>query len=62
MLADKIIRNKIKDKIPDKKVRNVFYVTAGIDGKSVYAICGNNNKVFGCAIVSSILEKKEIII
>ena len=52
MLADEIIRNKIKDKIPGKKVRNVFYVTAGIDGKSVYAICGNNNKIFAVAKIS----------
>ena len=62
MLADEIIRNKIKDKITGKKVRNIFYVTAGIDGRSVYTIYGNNNKVFGCAIVLSTLEIKEIII
>ena len=62
MLADEIIRNKIKGKIPGKKVRNIFYVTAGIDGKSVYAICGNNNKIFGCAIVSATLDIEEIII
>lgn len=47
-----VIREMIQKKIPDKKVRNVFYVTAGIDGKSVYAICGNNNKIFGCAKIS----------
>lgn len=57
-----VIREMIQKKIPDKKVRNIFYVTAGIDGKSVYAICGNNNKIFGCAIVSSTLDIEEIII
>lgn len=62
MLADEIIRNKIKDKITDKKVRNIFYVTAGTDGRSIYAIVGNNNKIFGCAIVSATLEIEDIII
>ena len=57
-----LVRKMVQEKIPDKRVRNVFYVTAGIDGKSIYAICGNNNKIFGCAIVSSTLEIEEIII
>lgn len=59
MLADEIIRNKVRDKVynaTNKKVCNVFYVTDGTDGKSVYAICGNNNKIFGVAIVSSNLD------
>lgn len=56
MLEDKLIREKIKDKIPEKRVRNVFYVTSGTDGKSVYAICGNNNKIFGVALVSPNLD------
>ncbi len=62
MLADEIIRNKIKDKIPEKKVRNIFFVCPSNDGKSVYAIVGNNNRIFGCAIVSNTLEIEEIII
>mgnify|MGYP003289440656 CR=1 FL=1 len=59
MLEEEIIRNKVKNKVLDetnKKVRNVFYVTAGTDGKSVYAICGNNNKIFGVALVSANLD------
>lgn len=62
MIADEIIRNKIKNKIPDKKVRNIFFVCPSLDGKSVYAIVGNNNKIFACAIVSNTLDIEEIII
>lgn len=62
MIADEIIRNKIKDKIPEKKVRNIFFVCPSIDGKNVYAIVGNNGRIFGTAIVSSTLEIEEIII
>ena len=56
MLADEIIRNKIKDKIPEKKVRNIFFVCPSNDGKSVYAIVGNNNKIFGIALVDVALN------
>lgn len=56
MLADEIIRNKIKDKIPEKKVRNIFFVCPSNDGKSVYAIVGNNNKIFGIAMVDVALN------
>ena len=52
-----LVRKMVQEKIPDKKVRNVFYVTAGIDGKSIYAICGNNNKIF---CIASISPKGEI--
>lgn len=61
MLADEIIRNKIKDKIPGKKVRNIFFVCPSNDGKSVYAIVGNNNRIFGCAIVDVALNIDVII-
>lgn len=62
MIVDEIIRNKIKNKIPEKKVRNIFFVCSSFDGKNVYAIVGNNNKIFGIAIISNTLEIEEIII
>ena len=62
MIADEIIRNKIKDKIPDKKVRNIFFCYSGADGKNIYCLVGNNKHIFGVAIVSSTLEIEEIII
>lgn len=61
MLADEIIRNKIKDKIPDRKVRNIFFVCPSNDGKSVYAIVGNNNRIFGVALVDVALNIEVII-
>ena len=61
MLADEIIRNKIKDKIPEKKVRNIFFVCSSNDGKSVYAIVGNNNKIFGIAMVDVALNIEVIL-
>lgn len=63
MLVDEIIRKKIKDKIPPgKKLRNIFFCYSGADGKNIYCLVGNNNKIFGCAIVSANLEIEEIII
>lgn len=59
MLADETIREKIRDEVyseTGKKVRNIFYVTSGTDGKSVYAIVGNNNKIFGVALVDAALN------
>lgn len=59
MLADETIREKIRDEVygaTGKKVRNIFYVTSGTDGRSVYAIVGNNNKIFGVALVSANLS------
>lgn len=64
MLADEIIRNKIRDEVygtTGKKVRNIFYVTSGTDGRSVYAIVGNNNKIFGVALVDVALGVEVII-
>jgi hypothetical protein len=54
MLANEIIRNKIRDEVyslTGKKVRNILYVTSGTDGRSVYAVVGNNNKIFGVVMV-----------
>ena len=54
MLANEIIRNKVRDEVyrlTGKKVRNILYVTSGTDGRSVYAIAGNNNKIFGVVMV-----------
>jgi len=62
MLVDKTIREKIREKIPGKKVRNIFFVTASTNGRSVYAIVGNNGHIFGLAIVSATLEIEDIIV
>lgn len=59
MQQDKIIRERIKEKVYNetgKVVRNVFYLTNDAD-KVYYCICGNNNSIFG---VASINSKNEI--
>ncbi len=55
MEQDKLIRERIKVKVyneTEKVVRNVFYLTN--DGeKDYYCICGNNNSIFGVALINS---------
>lgn len=55
MQQDKIIRERIKEKVYNetgKVVRNVFYLTNDAD-KVYYCICGNNNSIFGVASINS---------
>ena len=55
MQQDKIIRERIKEKVYNetgKVVRNVFYLTNDTD-KVYYCICGNNNSIFGVASINS---------
>lgn len=55
MQQDKIIRERIKEKVYNetgKTVRNVFYLTNDAD-KVYYCICGNNNSIFGVASINS---------
>lgn len=55
MEQDKIIRERIKEKVYNetgKVVRNVFYLTNDTD-KVYYCICGNNNSIFGVASINS---------
>lgn len=62
MLTDEIIRNKIQKKIPGKMVHNILYFTACTNGRSVYTLYGDNNEIFGHAVVSSTLDIEEIIL
>ena len=65
MLVEETIREKIRDEVLDttgKKVRNIFFVTASTNGRSVYAIVGNNGHIFGLAIMSATLEIEDIIV
>lgn len=55
MQQDKIIRERIKEKVYNetgKVVRNVFYLTNDAN-KVYYCICGNNNNIFGVASINS---------
>ena len=47
-----VIREMIQKKIPDKKVRNIWYLSVDIQNNILYGISGNNNKFFAVAQIS----------
>ena len=47
-----VIREMIQKKIPDKRVRNVWYLSVDIQNNILYGISGNNNKFFAVAKIS----------
>ena len=46
------VRKIIQEKIPDKKVRNVWFLSVDIQDNILYGISGNNNKFFAVARIS----------
>ena len=63
MEQEKLIRERIKIKVLNetgKKVRNVFYLTNDSE-KVYYCICGNNNQIFGVAVIDSNNEIEVIV-
>ena len=51
-----LVRKMVQEKIPDKKVRNVWYITIDIQNNILYGISGNNNKFFAVAKISPVGE------
>ena len=47
-----VIREMIQKKIPDKKVRNIWYLSVDIQNNILYGISGNNNHFFAVAKIS----------
>lgn len=47
-----VIREMIQKKIPDKKVRNIWFITVDIQNNILYGISGNNNHFFAVAKIS----------
>lgn len=47
-----LVRKMVQEKIPDKKVRNVWYITIDIQDNILYGISGNNNHFFAVAKIS----------
>ncbi len=47
-----VIREMIQKKIPDKKVRNVWFLAIDVYNNILYGISGNNNKFFAVAKIS----------
>ena len=52
-----VIREMIQKKIPDKKVRNVWFLSVDVQNNILYGVNGNNNKFF---CVASISPKGEV--
>ena len=47
-----LVRKMVQEKIPDKKVRNVWFLSVDIQNNILYGISGNNNKFFAVARIS----------
>lgn len=52
-----VIREMIQKKIPDKKVRNIWFISTDVQNNILYGVNGNNNKFF---CVASISPKGEV--
>lgn len=52
-----VIREMIQKKIPDKKVRTVWFSPVDVQNNILYGVSGNNNKFFA---VSKISPKGEV--
>ena len=49
-----LVRKMVQEKIPDKKVRNVWFLSIDIQDNILYGISGNNNKFFAVAKISQL--------
>ena len=49
-----VIREMIQKKIPDKKVRNIWYITIDAYNNILYGVSTNNNKFFCVAKISPV--------
>ena len=47
-----VIRKMVQEKIPDKRVRNVWFLSEDIQNNILYGISGNNNHFFAVAKIS----------
>jgi len=67
MQQEKLIREKIKEKVLDetgKKVRNIFFLCRGhrgLDNYNIYCVVGNNDNIFGVALVSDSFDVEVVV-
>ena len=47
-----VIREMIQKKIPDKKVRTIWFLATDIQNNILYGCSGNNNSLFAIAKIS----------
>lgn len=51
-----VIREIIQKNIPDRKVRNIWYLATDIQNNILYGVSGNNNTFFAVAKINPIGE------
>lgn len=51
-MQNDVIREMIQNKIPDKRVRTIWYLCTDIQNNILYGISGNNAKFFAVAKIS----------
>lgn len=47
-----VIREMIQKKIPDKRVRTIWFLSVDVQNNILYGISGNNNNFFAVAKIS----------
>ena len=47
-----VIRKMVQEKIPDKRVRTIWYITIDVQNNILYGVSGNNNKFFAVAKIN----------
>lgn len=55
-----VIREMVQKEIPDRKVRNIWYLCTDIQNNILYGISGNNGTFFAVAKISPTGEVKII--
>ena len=48
-----VIREMIQKKIPDKKVRTIWFLSVDFQNNILYGVSGNNNKFFAVAKINT---------
>lgn len=47
-----LVRKMIQKKIPDKKVRTIWFLSVDVQNNILYGVSGNNNHFFAVAKIS----------
>ena len=55
-----VIRKMVQEKIPDKRVRNVWFLSVDVQNNILYGVSGNNGTLFAVAKINPKGEVKII--
>ena len=55
-----LVRKMVQEKIPDKRVRNVWFLSVDVQNNILYGVSGNNGILFAVAKISPKGEVKII--